>query len=203
MALTTSEVQRIKAELKYHLLTVSAEPMIGYYATFEQVIQPYLQAGASTTVTLTTAIAAATTPTPQTLPLASATGFSAFDRVVIDVDDRQEVATIQLLDGTDMTVLLSKAHSGTFPVMVEGGEAFIRQILHRLDSIAVELGEGATGAAGVKRVDEITFHDSRGGSRLASLEDVQAHWRDKLAAALGVENLWNQHQASGASVALW
>ena len=49
MALLTSEITRIKAELGYPLLSNSAEPFVGIVAIFEQVIQPYTLAGAATT----------------------------------------------------------------------------------------------------------------------------------------------------------
>src|SRR4051812_9346081 len=98
MGLSNAEVRRIKYELGYDLLSVSAEPYISYVSLFDQIIQPYLTEGASTRSS--TAVTAADEPTPVTLVLVSATGFSAGERVVIDVDSRQESVTIQALSGT-------------------------------------------------------------------------------------------------------
>ena len=119
MALLDSEIARIKAELGYNLLTTGALPYIGITQVFEQVIQDNVLAGASTTST--TAVSAQSTPTPVGITLASATGFAAGVRVVLDVDDRQETATVQSMSGSVITVQLTGVHSGTYPVTVDGG----------------------------------------------------------------------------------
>lgn len=213
MALLTSEVMRIKAELGYNVLTINSEPMIGHHAVFEQVIQPYTQGGASTTSS--TPVTAATAPTPTSLVLASATGFSAGDIVVIDVDARQERATIQSLAGATATVQLTGAHSGTYPVVVEGGETMIRTCLRQL----YLLSEGMNGTAGtlttirsrvgLKKVEDVEFFG--GGSTLASqgidpLQQVlqlQDFWRDKLASILGIPRLNKAGGGGGASVTMY
>lgn len=203
MALTDSEVRRIKYELGYPLVSVGAEPYIGVAAIFEQVIQPYLTAGAVTTSA--TAVTAASTATPVTLTLASATGFADFARVVIDVDDRQEFATVQHMSGSAMTVLLRKAHSGTYPVTVEAGESIVREILRE----CVRLGGGgglvsnAASKAGLKKVDEIEFFgDSSGITITAQQRKELARWRDDLAMALGVENLRGIRGGGGGEIGL-
>lgn len=200
MALLTSELQRIKYELGYHLVGIQGEPYITYIQLFEQVVQPYLQAGASTTST--TAVQAAETPTPVSLTLTSATGFAAQDRVVIDVDGRQEVATVQNVSGSSISVMLSLAHSGTYPVSVEGGEGIIRQLLKRLDQLAITIGDDAIAGAGVKRVDEIEFFGPVNGvSRYTELTRMREYWRDELAGVLGVPNL--RRRGSSGSIVLY
>lgn len=196
MALTSSEVARIKYELGYNVLSVGAEPYIGVTALFDQVIQPYLDAGASTTSN--TAVTAATTPTPVALALADASEVAAGSVVIVDVDGRQERATVQSKSGSNVTVQLSLAHSGTYPVTVEGPESIIRSILQRLQSIAGLGASGESGAmgellgvAGVKRIDDIEFFggETLSTSRMTQLMKQREYWRDELATALGVERL--------------
>lgn len=191
MALLDSEIERIRFELGYPVLTNGAEPYIGISPIFDNVIQPYVSAGASTTSA--TAVTAASTPTPVTLTLTSASGFSAGCRVVVDVDGRQEFATVQSISGSTIVVHLSNTHSGTYPVTVEGGETIIREILRHLIKLGTVGGlqDQAMSSAGIKKVDEIEFFgDSRTTvSRQLQLERAKTYWRDELASALGLANL--------------
>ncbi len=206
MALNTSEVRRIKYELGYGGLSVSAEPYISYVSLFDQVVQPYLTAGASTTSS--TAVVAATTPTPTTLTLASVTGFSAGDTVIVDVDARQESATVQNVDGSTITALLSGVHTGSYPVTVEGGESIVRGILQKLQSIAgIGMAAGglmgsSTASVGIKKVDEVEFFGGGEGSfsRIAESQRLREYWRDELAAALGVVRL---NAKNGATMSIY
>lgn len=189
MALLDSEVARIKYELGYNLLTVGAVPYIGVAAIFEQVIQPYLGAGASTTSSTT--VSAASTATPVTLTLTSGTGFESGSRVVIDVDGRQEVVTAQNVSGASLTVLLSKAHTGTYPVTVEGGESMVREVIGRLRTVGEKIASAAT-KAGIKRVDEVEFFGSASSGMSGVFRELTRQrdsWRDELAALLGVSRL--------------
>lgn len=187
MALLDSEIARIKAELGYNLLTTGAVPYIGVTQVFEQVIQENVTSGATTTSS--TSVTAASSPTPVTLTLASVTGFTAGDRAVVDVDTRQELATVQAVGVSSITLLLSKAHTGTYPVTVEGGESLVRECLRRIidvkTSLASSQGEGA-----LKKVDEIEFYQT-GSSLFGTLGNQLMFWRNELAAALGVPNLWD------------
>lgn len=200
MALLASELQRLRFELGFNTLAVGAEPYISVYAVFDQVIAPYLLAGASTTSS--TVVTAASEPTPVTLTLASATGFAAGARVVVDVDSRQESATVQAVTGSTITLMLTKAHTGTFSVSVEGGEAIIRGILQKLDAISGLMGGGTSGlmagaasSAGLRKVDEIEFFGggntigTQGVDQLTQLVKLQEYWRDELAYALGIPRL--------------
>lgn len=193
MALLDSEVIRLRAELGYNVLTVGAEPYIGVVSIFDLVIKEYTQAGVTTTSS--TAIAAAATPSPATLTLASATGFAAQQTVVLDVDSRQERATVQSVSGSTITLLLRLAHTGTYHVTVEGGETIIREHLARLRSLGDEFAAGGSvlGSAGVEQVDEIRFF---AGGRLEGLVRQRDELRDELAALLNIPNR-NKRRARG------
>jgi hypothetical protein len=205
VSLLDSEVEAIKAELGYNILTIGALPYVGHSQLFSAVVQPYMGAGASTTSS--TAVTAATAPTPVTLTLASATGFATFARVVVDVDDRQEVATVQALSGSTITVLLSLAHTGTYPVTVEGGETLVRAQLGVLRTINTQIVAAAS-TAGIKRVDVIEFYGG-GSSHAGGMSQIDALYkqrddaRDRLAALLGVPNLWRARSASNQRIAMY
>jgi hypothetical protein len=199
MALTTSEVARIKYELGFNVLAVGAEPYIGITALFEQVIQPHTTSGASTTSS--TSVTAASTPTPVTLTVASVAGINAGDAVIVDVDSRQERATVQSIGASTITLLLAFAHSGTYPITVEGGESIIRGILQKLqaiDGMSAGSSAGAFGGVvstvGIKKVDDIEFFGGgtgagSGTSRLTELRQLREYWRDELASVLGIPRL--------------
>lgn len=201
MALLDSEIAALKYELGFNVMDVGAEPYIGVAAVFEQVIQPYTTSGASTTSS--TSVLASPSPAVVTLTLTSATGFSAGDAVIVDVDSLQERATIRSKSGSSITLLLSLAHSGTYPVTVEGGESLIRGILQKLKQLhGVSVGASGSGGAlgvaaassGIKKVDEIEFFGGGGGlgsgiSQIDQLKKLINYWRDELASVLGIERL--------------
>jgi hypothetical protein len=192
MSLLPSEITRLKYEMGFNVLSTGAEPYIGVAALFDQVIQPYLAAGAVTTSS--TAVVAATTPTLATLTLASVSGVAEGAAVIVDVDSLQERATVRSLSGSTIGVLLSKAHGETFPVTVEGPESIIRALLRKLQALG-GLGtdgliDGALDTAGIKKVDEIEFFGGSGfESRIKQTREMREYWRDELAAALGIERL--------------
>lgn len=200
MALTASEVQRVRVELGYHALTVSAEPYISYISIFDQIITPYLNAGATTTSA--TAVAAATEPTLRALTLTSAMGFAAFARVVVDVDAFQETATVRTVSGSTITLFLSKAHSGTYPVTVEGGESIIRELLARIAEVKTKMAKDY-GAGTLKKVDEIEWFQAGELTSFGSFGAQLRYWRDELAAALGIESLWGQKTAGAQRMAAY
>jgi len=203
VALTTSEVQRLKYELGYPLLDSGANPYIGTSAAFEAVIQPYLQAGASTTSA--TVVTAATTPTPIAITLSSAVGFAVGNRVIVDVDSRQEAVTAQLVNGAAVTLLLSKAHTGTYPVTVEGGESIIREFLASLRDIQDRIVSAAS-KAGLRKVDEIEFWQAKAADSSGVFGEIvmqRDYWRDELASALGIVNLRRRRKSAGARCAVY
>lgn len=199
MAILDSELVRIKAELGFNVLNIGAEPYIGIAAVFSQVIQPNLSGGAATTSS--TSVTAATSPTPVTLTLASGTGFAAGVRVVVDVDDRQETATAQNLSGVSLTLMLSKAHSGTYPVTVEGGESIVRDILARIRTVRTSMAT-SLGAGAIRKVDELEFYNSN-GSQFGALGSELMYWRDELAAALGIESMWARRRAGAQRLSVY
>lgn len=201
MALLTSEIARIRYELGYGNTQI-ANPYLTTYALFESVIQQYMQAGASSTSSTT--VTEAEEGAFVALTLASATGFSAGDAVIVDVDDFQERATVRSISGAAITVLLKLAHSGTYPVTVEGGEAIVREILRQLRLFSGETGEDglvakAAKSAGVKKVDEIELFGSAFGEkgRFKSVVQAREYFRDELASALGVVNLRKMRAGNG------
>lgn len=189
-----SEARRVRFELGYNVMSSGVEPFINTFETLDTILQTYLTAGAITTSA--TAVSAAAVATPSTLTLTSSTGFADGEMVWIDVDARQESATVQSLSGSGMTVLLTKEHSGAYPVTVDGGETIIRDILTKLRNLAEELGGSAVVAAGIEQADEIRF--SVGGqARDSKLRELQMFWRDQLAGALGVPNKWPELLGGG------
>ena len=194
MALTDSEVARIKAELGYNLLGIGAVPYVGVTQLFEQVIQPYLTGGVATTSATT--VAATTTATPATLKLASADGFTAGARVVVDVDDREEIVTVQSVSGATLTALFKLPHTGTYPVILEGGEAIVRGILRNIRNVQNQINAAAS-TAGLKRVDVLEFYGSTvQTTQVSMLQKTLGYWRDQLASTLGVANLWRERDSA-------
>lgn len=205
MALLTSEIQRIRYELGYNVVSIG-NPYLTTVALFESVIQQYLQAGATTSSSTAVAVSPVLpAPTIVSITLASATGVSVGDILVVDVDDYQERATIRSLAGAIASVALKNAHSGTYPVTVEGGETIARQILRQLALFTGEAGDDGLSAkaakqTGVKKVDEIEFfsglESGKGKSRFDSIADAREYFRDELASALGVVNLRKMMRSS-------
>jgi hypothetical protein len=201
VALLQSELARLKTELGYNALTLSALPYAadGITQLFEQVVQPYLQAGelnhSSTAVVAPSSGApAVVTLTLLTTPTAIVQG----DRLIVDQDGFQEAAHVQNVTLTTVTLALSKAHAGTYPVTVEGGEAIVRYYLGQCIAIADRIVRAA-GRAGVKKADEVEFFPSMSNQRGAidDLIHLQRYWRQELASAVGVANLRDGRGASG------
>lgn len=189
MAFTQSELYRIKYECGYNLVELGALPYVEYIALFDQVILPWTNAGADTTSS--TVVAQPSAPTLTTITLASATGFHAFDRVFIDVDSAQELVTVASVSSSTISAILSKAHTGTYPVTVDGGVARSRVILRHIDDLDVKQGQ-ASNKAGVKRVDEIEFFGQSSNGRsgvFSDLKDQREYWRRELANTLGIPYL--------------
>lgn len=215
MALLPSEIQRIRFELGFPNLDTAADVYVpgGIYAYFTAVLQPYLLGGAVTTSS--TPVVAADVPTPQTITLASATGFTAGDVVVIDVDARQERATIQNLSGSALTAQLSLAHSGSYPIVVEGGESLIRDVLREIRLLTSGMNGTASAMSafrsrvGLKKVDDVEFFGggatlaSQGVDPLTQLNQLREFWRDELATALGIPRLNGPFSNGGSEVSMY
>lgn len=183
MTLLDSELARIKAELGFNLLGIGAEPYIGITRFFEQIAIPNLSAGAVTTSSTTvTAVADGASVTPVTLTVDSATGIAMFNRVVIDVDDLTEMATVRAVSGSTITVALRLAHTGTYPIQVEGGESLVRYYLAKCRTTAEQISEYGEGA-GIKSIDkeDVVFFGGY-GERTAgqTLGTLLKFWRSEL-----------------------
>jgi hypothetical protein len=200
VALLVSEIQAIKAELGISQLNIGAEPYVGITSYMEQIVLPNLSTGALTSSSTAVTATVPAVATPVALTLASPTGVSVMDRLIIDVDDAQEEATVQSLAGTVATVRLAKAHSGTYPVSVEGGESLVRRYLNRCRRVAVLIDRFGS-RAGLRKVDEVEFFggsagDNRSGFR--TLSDMQGHFRRELCSLLfGVDGVSSFNGGSG------
>jgi hypothetical protein len=196
MPFSTSQLARIKAELGYNLLSVGADVYVGVTQLFEQVVNGYIAAEIATTSATT--VGAQATPVPVALTLVSATGFAAGDIVIVDVDSRRERATVAALSGAAMTVQLTLAHSGTYPVSVVGPISLATEILTRIDAVKAKMA-GTFGAGALKRVDEIEFYavGKNGKTQFGSMGDELMYWRNELASILGVPNGWAGRQGGG------
>ncbi len=200
MALTTAEIWRIRAELGYNVLTVGAEPFISTTALFETIIKTYISTGAATTSA--TAVVAAVPPVPVTIVLASAIGFATGDRIWVDVEDRMESSVIQSLSGANATVELRNAHSGTYPVAQDGGEAMVREILAKIKGVKEEL-VATYGSGSLKRVDEVEFYGTNNKTQFGIVGEKLMFWRDELASILGAINAWRLKRSAGGTVAMY
>lgn len=205
MALLDSEIVRIKYELGYNTLTDSAAPYVGYTAIFDTVVQTWLDAGATTTST--TSVVASSAGSTTALTLDSATGFAAQARVSVDVGARQEDTFVQTVSGSTITVVLAKAHSGTYPVTVDGGESIIRECLRRIEEVKAPRGKMVSNIVDgqVAAVDEIKFFKSSNSVEQSAKElDRQlAIWRDELASALGVANMRGMRASAATSLSVY
>lgn len=212
MSLLISELTYLRTCIGYNAMGLNAEPYVEYHAIFDRVVLQYLQSGALTTSSTTVAAAPLGSGGAQvTLTLASAVGFSPGDRVIVDVDSRQEAATVQNVSGSTITALLSLTHTGSYPVTVEGGESLVREMLKRIRAVQDQLSKPATliaaGSGGIKRVDEIEFHGvATSGywqTAFGGLERELMRLRDELASMLGVTNLFRLRSTAGLCTALY
>ena len=204
MALSDTELDALRYHCGYNLLEAGAELYVGNVdAIFDTVIQTYLRTGPETTSA--TVVTAATAPTQATLTLADGTDFDAIQRVVVDLDSRREIASIQSRNVNDITLLLMLAHTGTYPVAIESGEQVARYLLSKCIEAEERLGSGGTfGSAGLSRVDEVWFNTKGGANNVAkSLADQLMRWRDSLCQALNVQNLWRVRGRAGQSISLY
>ena len=200
MALSAAELLRIRAELGFNVLSNGAEPFIGITSLFDTVIAQYMTAGAATTCVELVAVAGTTTP--ASITLASATGFAQGARVWLDVDDRLESTTVQSLAGAVAVVDISKAHTGTYPVYVDGGEAMVRDILNTIKATKAKMGT-IFGTGALKKVDEIEWYGSATKTQFGMLGDQLMFWREELASLLGAPNCWRSKRGAGSSISVY
>jgi hypothetical protein len=214
--LRVEEILRIKRECGFNVVGNGAEAygLGGYAAVFEKAIEPYLFDLGTTSATQ---VSAAGGPTVTSLLLASnppimgltnqTQAFVQGSLIVVDVGPCQEqYVTILALNGLMATVLLSQAHGqyGSYPVLVQGAEFAIRDILTRIDTINAQLSGVAPMTAGVEKASEVTLSAAEKGRRgkRNKFDDLNAQRdlaRKDLAAALGVPNLWETRGKYGGS----
>ena len=199
MALTTSELARLRIELGYNALTISAASYVsdGVTQIFEQVIGPYLQSGELNRSS--TPVAAASAPAVVTLALLTTpTAIAPGDRLIVDDDGAQEAAHVQSVSASTVTLELSKAHAGTYPLTVEGGESIVRYYLRQCIGIAERISRSAT-RAGIKRADEVEFFPSTSEQKgvVDDLVRLQRYWRGELAVAVGVGDRHAERSGGG------
>ena len=202
--LLQSELERLKYESGFNLLTLSALPyaLDGVTQIFEQVVQPYLQAGVLTySSTPVAAIPVGGSPSPVTLTVVSTAGIAVGDRLIVDQDLPQEGTHVSAIGAGTITAMLANAHQGTYPVTVEGGEAIIRQLLRECVLIQARISASA-GRLGVKRAGDVEFFgttSNQKGTR-GELLELQRYWRGELCEALGIPNLREEARGGGQSL---
>lgn len=202
MPFSTSQLERIKAELGYNVMQVGADPYIGVHQIFEVVVNTNIAAEVTTTV-VSCAITVAASPATNVLSLVSAVGFAAGARVFIDVDSRKENVTIQALAGNDITVQLTKAHDGEVPVSLEGPIPLAIEKLCRILEVKDEMAQ-TFGYGALKAVDEVEFYNTGDSTTLfGSLGEQLKYWRAELASILGVPSLWAQRASAGSRIAVF
>lgn len=180
---------------------VEAEPYVTYFGTFDYVIANFLNMGATTTSS--TAVAVASEPTQRTVVLADSTGFATGATIYVDLHPQQERAFVQSVSGNSIVVYLQKAHVGTYPITVDGGEAIVREKLAQLYDIDAGLS-ASIATVGLKKVDEIEFYgDNAKSSRITMIDKLRDMRRDELASALGVVNMWRVRAGRGQCVSVY
>lgn len=211
MALTNADVLRLKAELYYNVVGIGAEAyssLDGYVALFDRAIQPYLIDLGSTSSTVIALNAGITTLTVASNPAVVGNAvqplaFAAGTNVVVDLGANQERTMILAISGLTLTVSLALAHGGyTYPVVVQGGESFVRDVFAQIDTINSEMRVIAPKTAGVEAVDEVRLVPAARGRKASrdkfeSLIEQRHTARRDLAGLLGVPYLYDVRRRGG------
>ncbi len=210
MALRNEEIIRLKYELGYNVTGVGADVYIQYSAVFDRAVQPYLIDASTTSATTIPAGAGVANITlasnPASITSTQSLQFVVGSNVVIDVGVAKETSVIQSVSGLTITLNLVNAHSGTYPVVLQGAEQVIRDCFDRLDQIKGEMLNVAPKTAGIAAITgEIEFfssgHQNRKGGR-TKFEDLMFQRtiaRRDLAGALGIPYLLDLRSAGGAN----
>lgn len=187
MALSESELARIRAELLDQITDAAAEPYLGYRSIYS-VIQSNVSASATAATTSSSTVS---TLGATTITVASATGISASDRVVLDVDRQRETVTVRDVSGSVLSVVCQKTHSGTYPVEIESALTIVRGLLQDLSDLEIH-EQAAFASLGLKRVDEVEWSDSGASARI---ESQRAVLRKRLAAVCGLTAIYQANLA--------
>lgn len=187
MALSDSEIERIRAELLDQLTDAAAEPYLGHRGIYA-VIQDNVS-GSSTAAT--TSSSTVSTPGATTITVASASGISAGTRLVIDCDRQREVVTVRNVSTLTLSIVCQKTHSGTYPVEIESALTLVRGLLQDLSDLEVREQE-AYASLGLKRVDDVEWSDDGIARRIHAQRSVL---RQRLAAACGLTAVYRANLA--------
>ncbi len=179
--LTDDEIARIKLEAVDTVLSYGAIPYFGVRSIYD-VIRDNVN---SSSVTPTTSATAITAAGPTTITLASATGYAAGQRIVIDCDDAREVVTIRSLSGAVASIVATKTHGGIYPIEVESALTIVRGMLSDLVTLEQSQRAQVNSALGLKRVDEVEWNTDNGGIA-AAFHRQRTLLRTELAEVCGV-----------------
>lgn len=175
------EMDRLRAELGFNVLTIGAVPYIPHVVIFD-LIRDYV----SSTFDPTTSSTAVSAAGPSTITVADATNIVQFGQYVIDTGAQQEVVTCGNIATTTFSGVFAKTHSGTYPVERESRLTLVRTILAKLTTLE-DVIYRAMSQSGIKKVDEIEFFGSSGeSSRLQQLTDTRTMLRRELAARVNL-----------------
>lgn len=172
MAITSSEVESLRFHLGYGNVGVGAYPYTpdGFKELFEQVIGPNLTGDTETSATSSTTAGAVATVTP-----ASMTGIVAYARLVCDVGDDAEIVTVRSVTATTFSARFAKAHAGSWPIALLGGQARLRLLLGQADTAWQAMQDASVGStAGLKQVDKGDVEWFQG---FQVLKDRLSHYR--------------------------
>ena len=134
-----------------------------------------------------------------TLSVADATGFATHVYLHVDVAERLERVVTQFVAGTDITVVLTKQHEGTYPVVVESGLARVRWLLWEIERLNNLLATNQK-TVGLKSVDknDVVFMDP------GPLDATRDELKQRLAELAGVLRIpWSYAQAGTSSLSAY
>ena len=185
--LSDVEMNRMRAELGFNVVSSGAQPFISHVQVFD-LIRDYV----SSTYDPTTSSSAVTAVGPANITVADATNVVQFGAYVIDTGAQQEVVVCGNIATTTFSGVFAKLHSGTYPVERESPLTLVRQILARLTTLEDKIFQ-ATGQAGIKAVDEIEFFGAANErSRLEQMFDVRDRLRKELASRVNLSTFVRQ-----------
>jgi hypothetical protein len=169
---------RVRYELGYSALTTAGEPYFAIAYSPEKALDS-LYSGATTTSATT--VDSTELTAPKTITLASGTGFVSGLRVHVGAGTTREIVVAQNVSGASLTATFGLAHSGTYPVEVDSGEAMLRTLLAYLDRVNESI-HSARDAAGIQEiVGDLKFFESAVVQEAVS---ERKRWRRELGSLL-------------------
>lgn len=183
--LNDAEMDRIRAELGFPTISISALPYIPHAHIFN-----VIRDNVKSTYDVTTSSSTVSAAGPTTITVADSTNISQFTRVVIDCDAQRETVTVRNVSTLTLSIVASKTHSGTYPVEVETQLTLVRQLVEELTALGQIIRTRLT-SSGVKKVEEIEFFGDATwiNSSLGHLYQTQERMRQELAERCGLSTL--------------